>query len=401
MNTLMKRLTAALVSGALILSLAACQQTPASSGSAAPEATPEASGSASSEASAPPSSASEAGGAEVPVYSAPLDDNGYFKGVTALDYVTLPDLTALTPSQGVGEITDEAYAAELENRLAENTVQKQVTDRAVQNGDTVNIDYVGSVDGVEFTGGSTYQTEEDGSKTPLGTTVTIGVTNYIDDFLQQLIGHKPGETINVNVTFPEDYGKDELNGKDALFVTTINYIVEDVVPTLTDDFVATHWKVPYGWENTAQAEAGIREEMRISKVGSDLWDQIQQQAQVTQVPEAFLQYQRDVVASYYTSRAQSYGMELEEFLQNAVGVSSMDEVFEQTKSSLESNAKASLIMQALGEQLKLTPTNEDISAYFGRTTGSVDWSVYLESYGRPYLALLTREDMAKRALADL
>ena len=89
----------------------------------------------------------------------------------------------------------------------------------VQNGDTVNIDYVGSIDGVEFEGGST-----DGQ----GTYLTIGSGSYIDDFEEQLIGSHPGDTVDVVVTFPENYGNEELNGKEALFVVTVNgiYVTE-------------------------------------------------------------------------------------------------------------------------------------------------------------------------------
>lgn len=95
--------------------------------------------------------------------------------------------------------------------LSEYPDTVQVKDREVKDGDSVNIDYVGSIDGEEFDGGNT-----NGE----GTTVTIGQTEYIDDFLEQLIGHKPGETFDVNVTFPEDYGQEALNGKDAVFKTT-------------------------------------------------------------------------------------------------------------------------------------------------------------------------------------
>lgn len=87
----------------------------------------------------------------------------------------------------------------------------------VKDGDTVNIDYVGSVDGVEFEGGNT---------NGAGTDLVIGSHSYIDDFEDQLIGHHPGETVEVNVTFPKNYGKENLNGKDALFKVTINGIYE-------------------------------------------------------------------------------------------------------------------------------------------------------------------------------
>lgn len=99
-------------------------------------------------------------------------------------------------------------------------VKELLTDTSLEvaDGDKVNIDYVGTVDGVEFEGGNTNGT---------GTDLTIGSGSYIDDFEDQLIGAHPGDTVEVNVTFPEDYGNEELNGKDAVFTVTVNGIYED------------------------------------------------------------------------------------------------------------------------------------------------------------------------------
>ena len=92
------------------------------------------------------------------------------------------------------------------------------TSLTVDDGDTVNIDYVGSVDGVEFDGGST---------NGQGTDLTIGSGLYIDDFEEQLIGSHPGDTVEVNVTFPDDYSSEDLQGQDALFEVTINGIYQN------------------------------------------------------------------------------------------------------------------------------------------------------------------------------
>lgn len=91
------------------------------------------------------------------------------------------------------------------------------TSLTVEDGDTVNIDYVGSIDGVEFDGGSTQG---------MGTDLVIGSGSYIDDFEDQLIGAHPGDQVDVYVTFPEDYGVKDLNGKEALFQVTVNGIYE-------------------------------------------------------------------------------------------------------------------------------------------------------------------------------
>ena len=106
-----------------------------------------------------------------------------------------------------------------ENQQTEEQSETYQTDTSltVEDGDTVNIDYVGTVDGVEFEGGNT-----DGN----GTDLVIGSGDYIDDFEDQLIGSHPGDTVEVQVTFPDDYGNEELNGKDAVFTVPVNGIYE-------------------------------------------------------------------------------------------------------------------------------------------------------------------------------
>lgn len=99
----------------------------------------------------------------------------------------------------------------------EETGYNTDTSLVVADGDTVDIDYIGYVDGVAFEGGNTQG---------YGTSLTIGSGSYIDDFEEQLIGHHVGDNVEVNVTFPEDYGNEELNGKDAVFDVTINGIYE-------------------------------------------------------------------------------------------------------------------------------------------------------------------------------
>ena len=89
------------------------------------------------------------------------------------------------------------------------------TELVVENGDKVNIDFVGSIDGVEFAGGNTRG---------MGTDVVIGAHKFIGDFEEQLIGHAVGESVDVVVTFPKNYSAEDLAGKEAVFVTKINGI---------------------------------------------------------------------------------------------------------------------------------------------------------------------------------
>ncbi|MFV0401775.1 MAG: FKBP-type peptidyl-prolyl cis-trans isomerase [Oscillospiraceae bacterium] len=163
------------------------------SSEAAPSSQEESQASDSPVTEVPAESSEVAAEAFVFIHSDGIDENGFWDGVKALDHVELPEYEGLTIPADVHTVSEEAIQSEVDGLLANYTTENQVTDRAVVDGDTVNIDYVGSVDGVEFEGGNT----QGG-----GTSVTIGVTQYIDDFLEQIIGHSPGETFNVEVTFP-------------------------------------------------------------------------------------------------------------------------------------------------------------------------------------------------------
>ena len=138
--------------------------------------------------------------------------------VAVLIIFTAPESSGSSDSSGTAETDNTSDTGTSDT--AENTdtpVLSTDSSLTIENGDTVNIDYVGTVDGVEFDGGST---------NGAGADLTIGSGRYIDDFEEQLIGSHPGDTVEVNVTFPEDYGNEELNGRDAVFEVVINGIYE-------------------------------------------------------------------------------------------------------------------------------------------------------------------------------
>lgn len=161
-------------------------------------------------------------------YSDGLDANGYRTGITAQDYVTLPDNVAALPIKKA-DVTpsDSDVQARIDSLLSQYSTTQAVTDRAAQNGDVVNIDYSGTVDGVAFNGG-TYQ----------GYDLTLGSGSFITGFEDQIVGHNTGDTFDVTVTFPDGYDAStdadgntvELSGKEAVFRVTVNSISEPVTP---------------------------------------------------------------------------------------------------------------------------------------------------------------------------
>jgi len=306
-------------------------------------------------------------------YSYIYDENGYFKDVKALDYVTLADYSKIS-------VSSEDVESQVEYFLAQYPDHKEVTDRAVEDGNTVNIDYVGSIDGVEFDGGST------GGN---GTEVTIGVTSYIDDFLEQLIGHMPGETFDVNVTFPEDYGVEDLNGKDAVFVTTINHIVEETDAVLDDAFVANNLSAEYKWTTVAEMRTGIAEAIAAQNIfeASEVSDEL---------PEAVIEYELDNMVEYYRQYAQMYGVELDEFLTTYVGVESEEALREQSRDYCIEQCQYYMFLQAVAEAEGITPTEEDARRFMSAQNGDDSlYENYVDNFGLNYvmsLALYSKVD---------
>jgi len=293
-------------------------------------------------------------------YSKYLDEHGYFKGVEASEAVELPAYKGISINSDVYIAAEEDVQAEIDaiidaylmyNPYGEISCDP-IYDRAVVDGDTVNIDYVGSVDGVEFSGGST------GGN---GTYVTIGVTSYIDDFLYQLIGHKPGETINVEVTFPDEYPNNpDLEGKDAVFVTTINYI-GDV--KLTDDMAGM-----YGFESSDAMIADIEVwlvEMQKTAFVNDLLDS----AVCSDVPQSVKDHINNIEIPELENQASMYGMTVEEYL--------LSGGFESKEVFTEKMASRWLASQAIAEIEGIDVTDEIIAENFGEET--------VEIYGKPYV----------------
>ena len=158
------------------------------------------------------------------------DPTAYMSGITASDYVDLPaDYAALTVEvEPASVVTHEEVEEKIDSQREAKRELKEVTGRTkVREGDIVNIDYVGRIDGEEYDGGSAE-----------GYDLEIGSNTFIDGFESGLIDQKVGDTVTLEVTFPEDYGDSTKAGVDAEFEVTINSIQEYVVPELgiTDDF---------------------------------------------------------------------------------------------------------------------------------------------------------------------
>ena len=149
------------------------------------------------------------------------------------EYITIKQYKGLeVPQVEATELTDDQVTNYVNYFLQADATRTEVTDRAAQTGDTVNIDYVGKVDGVEFQGGSAQGTDLE-----LGSGSFIGANGDYQGFEDQIVGHNKGEQFDITVQFPDTYMNTEMAGKVAVFTITLNGIYTVDVPKLTDKWV--------------------------------------------------------------------------------------------------------------------------------------------------------------------
>ena len=391
MKKIFSRSLAAALCAGMALSLAACSSTAASSQSAA--SSEAADSEASSAASAPVDPDPLAQKAADFNYSAALDENGYFTGVRALDYVTLPaDYKALSVSAADVQVTDDELQTNLDYILSQFAETEQDTESTIQNGDSVNIDYVGSVDGIEFTGGNT---------NGQGTTVTAGSTQYVDDFLTQIIGHKPGETFDVVVTFPDGYDDStdangdpiKLAGQEAVFSVTINYIAKSVTPELTDEFISKNIDPKYG-STVEEFKDTVRKDVADANLEKYVTNYLTQNSvYADELPEAVTEYSSMMVLNYYCGYASAKNQTLTQFIQENLDADSIQALLDSNKEAIDNQAKRFLLYQALAEDQGLDCTDDDVKAYF-EDLGNTDYSDYQNFYGTNYLRMNAVGDKA-------
>ena len=316
-----------------------------------------------------------------------FDENGHFKDISALDYVELRNYENLSvPKSAIEAKVDEQIKGLLESYAA----PEHLTEGTVKDGDTLNIDYVGYVDGETFEGGST-----DGA----GTTVTIGVTSYIEGFLEQVVGHSVGETFDIDVTFPDDYSNEELAGKPATFTVTVNYIEgENVTPELTDEFVAENITAQAEDIKTAQdlidyfkENEGIKQELII--------EQLIANNGVREIPEAAYNFAVDLAIIPYASYAKQYGVDLGSLL-SVYGISLEEMLADYAEDNLKV-AKRMLIVQAIDESRDdISITEDDMKAFATENFGSEDYSEAADTYGIGLLKMYVLQDVVMDHVAE-
>ena len=277
-------------------------------------------------------------------YSDGLDANGYRTGITAQDYVTLPDNVAALPIKKA-DITpsDSDIQAQVDNLLSQYSTTQAVTGRAAQSGDVANIDYTGTVDGVAFTGG-----------TATGYDLTLGSGSFIDGFEDQIIGHNVGDTFDVTVTFPDGYGDSTdaegntitLSGKEAVFSVTLNSISESVTPELTDEWVDSNFGTSDDLHTVDALRSYFNDALYATNYENAIVDYLMANSTFKELPSEITSYYIRMFLNYYNQYATAYGMDLNAFAQTQ-GYTDADAMLAASDAYFEHLAKQDLIFQAV------------------------------------------------------
>ena len=269
-------------------------------------------------------------------------------------YVTLGEYKGIEYTPASVEVTDEEIQAEVDYFLQQLGDTEELKEGTVKDGDTINLDYIGYVDGEAFEGGST-----DGA----GTQLTIGSHAYIDDFEEQLIGHEVGEEgIEVNVTFPEDYHATELAGKPAVFKCTVKEIKEKQLPDLDDEFASEvsdfDTMAEYREDVQKKLTSKKEEEAKIAKEEAVL-DAVIADAKM-EIPDAMIETQQRQMLENFAQRIQAQGLTLEQYMQ-FTGLTAQT-MMEQLKPEALKRIQSRLVLEAVAAAEKMEATEEDFEA---------------------------------------
>lgn len=292
--------------------------------------------------------------------------------------VTLGDYKGITLEKKIQQVTEE----DIDNSIAQS-LMATVTDpeATVQEGDTVDIAYVGKIDGEEFEGGSS-----DSYNLP------IGSGTFIDGFEDGVIGMKQDETKDLNLKFPDDYGASEVAGKDVVFTVTVNAISRP--QELTDAWVQenTDYSTVDEYRQTQKEQLEASNEFAAENtLKSTVLETVCNNATITQIPQSYITMGEEIHKQMYSMYASMYGVSLDEFLDQYVDKDQFEQEQEIYSKQL---AEVALVIDAVVKQEGWTTEDEDYTALLNTAVESSGLSQeeYIEQNGEKYVELSINQD---------
>ncbi len=245
------------------------------------------------------------------------------------------------------EVTDEDVQSEITSEL-ESKISWDEVDRPAENGDRVNIDYEGKVDGKPFDGGNAE-----------GYDLTLGDGAFIEGFEEGLVGASKGDTKELNLTFPDPYvNNEELSGKAVVFTVKVNSVSEENVPELNDEYVKSlkedyktveEYKKAVREDLEEQAEESAKQAMM-----STAWQKVMDNSEVIKYPEEEVAKKQKEMKDYYEQYAESYGMSWDDFI-SMTGMTE-EQFTEEAKTYAEESVKEEMIMYTIARNENIAVT---------------------------------------------
>ena len=262
------------------------------------------------------------------------------------------------------KVSEEDIEKELKRQQDANAKIVDVTDRPVQNGDMIKLDFAGTVDGEAFEGGKAENYD-----------LTIGSGSFIPGFEDQLVGMNIGEEKDVNVTFPEDYGQKDLAGKAAVFACKVNAIKEKKLPELNDEFAdevsefstLDEYKKDIEKNLLVRAEEQYKQTKENAAVAAAVAD-----ADI-EIPDAMLETQAESLVNEFAQNLQMQGMNIDMYLQYT-GLQK-DQLVEQFKPQAKTRIQNSLVLEAGAKAENIEASDEDLAAEYEKMAAQYNMPV--------------------------
>ncbi|MDD6042525.1 MAG: trigger factor [Eubacteriaceae bacterium] len=289
------------------------------------------------------------------------------------EYVKVGDYKALTYDKISVSVKKSEILDEIASRCQAKATTKSVKKGTVKNGDTINVSFEGRIDGKTFENGSSDDYD-----------ITIGQTQMIDGFTDGLIGKKVGETVTLNLKFPDDYHSSDVAGKDVVFDVNIKSKEVEVVPEYNIDFV----KENSDCSTLEEYEKSVKEDLLASKeesakddAKSSLWNKIVAASEVIKYPEEETELEESTLESLKTE-AQTNGMEWEDYLENQIG-SDEEKLKEQIATYAKDQVFKEMIIYYIADQEKLSVSDKEYSDYISNMldASGIDEDTFKANYG--------------------
>ena len=250
-----------------------------------------------------------------------------------------------------GEVTDEDVENAIQATLQTNATPEEITDRAVEAGDTATIDFTGKINGEEFDGGSS-------TDYPL----VIGSGTFIEGFEDSVVGHNIGDAYDWQGKFPDDYNNAEYAGKDVVFSITVKGISKQSIPELTDEFVKS---VSSESKNVKEYKEEVKKRLESDNkknyedgISQSVWQKVLDNTEIKKYPEKEVKKVSDALVEQYKTTAEYYQQDYETFIQDQMGYS-VEEFEKQVDDAAKASIKQTMVTEAIADKEKIKMSDDE------------------------------------------